>query len=162
MTIPANPAAPAPAPAADPTAPTAPTVPTVPAAAPEAAEPGESAEPKDWQADAEKWKRQSRENETRAKAKATEAVDALGGDFLDDAGQVDDAAITEALAGLLERKPHWAAAAGSRTPRPDPSQGARPGGTVSVDDQIREAQSKNDWKTVLSLQNSKLATTRPQ
>jgi len=96
-------------------------------------------------------------------ADPADAVDALGGDFLDDAGRVDDAAIETALAGLLERKPHWAAAAGARTPRPDPSQGPRPGGTVSVDAQIAEAQAKGDWKTVLSLQNSKLATTsRPK
>lgn len=90
-------------------------------------------------------------------ADAGDAVDALGGDFLAADGQIDDAAIEAALTDLLERKPHWKAETGPRTPRPDPSQGPRPGGTVGVEDQIREATAKGDWKTVLSLQNSKLA-----
>lgn len=52
-----------------------------------------------------------------------------------------------------------AAPAGPRTPAPDPSQGARGGtGAPDLDAQIREAQSKGDWRTVISLQNSKLAT----
>ncbi|MFD5916181.1 hypothetical protein ACFVYP_07025 [Kitasatospora sp. NPDC058201] len=87
-----------------------------------------------------------------------DAVDALGSDFLTDTGAVDAAGIEAALVALLERKPHWKADTGPRTPRPDPSQGPRPGGTVGVEDQIREAQSKGDWRTVLRLQNSKLAT----
>jgi hypothetical protein len=92
-----------------------------------------------------------------------DAVDALrDGDFLGADGEIDGEAIKAALADLAERKPHWRAEQGPRTPRPDPSQGPRPGGTVSVDDQIREAQSKGDWKTVLTLQNSKLATSRPK
>lgn len=91
-------------------------------------------------------------------ADPADAVDTLGADFLTEAGEVDDAAIEQALAALLERKPHWAATEpGPRTPRPDPSQGPRPGGTASVDAQISEAQAKGDWKTVLRLQNSKLA-----
>jgi len=198
-----------PAPSADPAA-TDPPTPTEPVAP----------EPKDWQAEAERWKRQSRENEARAKANAdaakrlaaiedaakteaekltekltaaearaaaatkravsaqikamatgrfvdaADAVDALtasGADFLDGAGQVDDAAIETALTDLLERKQHWRAEQGPRIPRPDPSQGPRPGGTTGVEDQIREAQSKGDWRTVLSLQNSKLApASRPK
>ncbi|MFL6115848.1 MAG: hypothetical protein ACJ786_31540 [Catenulispora sp.] len=167
--------------------------------------------PRDWQAEAEKWKKLSRDNETRAKANADaakrlgeiedaaksdaeklteklaaaearaatatkravsaqikalatgrfadsgDAVDALDGDFLDSDGQIDEAAIEAALTDLLERKPHWKAEPTSRIPRPDSSQGPRPGGTASVDVQIAEAQSKGDWKTVLHLQNSKLA-----
>jgi membrane protein involved in colicin uptake len=170
-------------------------------------------EPKDWQAEAERWKRQSRENETRAKANAEaakrlaqieedqkteaekaadrvaaaearaskaaeravaasikaaatgrfadpdDAVDALARqNFTGADGEIDEDAIAAALDDLLERKKHWALAEpGPRTPRPDPSQGPRPGGTASVDAQIAEAQSKGDWKTVLHLQNSKLA-----
>jgi hypothetical protein len=50
------------------------------------------------------------------------------------------------------------APAGPRTPAPDPSQGARGGQPgPDLDAQIREAQTKNDWRTVISLQNQKLA-----
>jgi len=64
----------------------------------------------------------------------------------------------ELIAELLERKPHLAAAqregriggsadAGARkTPPP-----------VSVDERIAEAQAQGDWRTVISLQNQKLA-----
>ncbi|MEU1421479.1 hypothetical protein [Kitasatospora sp. NPDC005751] len=192
--------------------PTEPPVPT-PVPGPPPSAPPAPPEPKDWEAEAAKWKALSRENETRAKANADaakrlaeleeaqksdaekladrlkaaedrataaarqavaskvealavgrfadpqDAVDALGSDFLTDAGAVDTAAIEAALAALLERKPHWKADTGPRTPRPDPSQGPRPGGTVDVDDQIREAQAKGDWRTALRLQNSKLAAT---
>lgn len=48
-------------------------------------------------------------------------------------------------------------APGPRTPAPDPSQGARGGQPPDLDAQIKEAQSKGDWRTVLSLQNQKLA-----
>lgn len=47
-----------------------------------------------------------------------------------------------------------AAAAG--TPKPDPTQGARGGGSASAEALIAEAQAKGDWKTVLHLQNQKL------
>jgi hypothetical protein len=97
-------------------------------------------------------------------ADAQDAVDALAREnFLGADGEVDEDAIEAALDDLWERKPHWRADQGPRTPRPDPSQGARPGGTVGIEEQIREATSKGDWKTVLSLQNSKLApTSRPK
>lgn len=93
-----------------------------------------------------------------------DAVDALrGGEFLGADGEIDGDSVKAALDALLERKPHWKADQGPRNPRPDPSQGPRPGGTVGVEDQIREAQSKGDWRTVLSLQNSKLApASRPK
>lgn len=196
----------------DPIPPTDPAVP-VPADPANPADPA-GPTPKDWQAEAEKWQKLSRQNETRAKENAAaakrlaeleeadkteaqkladklaaaeerataatkravsaqikamatgrfadsgDAVDALnagGTSFLGADGQIDEAAIEAALTDLMERKPHWKAESGPRTPRPDPSQGPRPGGTVGVEDQIREAQTKGDWKTVLSLQNSKLA-----
>lgn len=47
--------------------------------------------------------------------------------------------------------------AGPRTPAPDPSQGARGGQPPDLDAQIKEAQTKGDWRTVISLQNQKLA-----
>jgi hypothetical protein len=91
-------------------------------------------------------------------ADAQDAVDALARqNFLAADGEIDEDAIEAALVDLLERKPHWRAEPGSRTPRPDPSQGPRPGGTTGIEDRIREAQSKGDWKAVLALQNSKLA-----
>lgn len=43
------------------------------------------------------------------------------------------------------------------TPKPDPSQGGRGGAGIDLDSRIQEAQKKGDWKTVLSLQNQKLA-----
>ncbi|MFJ1653694.1 hypothetical protein ACIOC2_20350 [Streptomyces sp. NPDC088337] len=92
-----------------------------------------------------------------------DAVTALqDGTFLAEDGSVDRKAITTALDELLARKPHWAAAApGPRVPKPDPSQGPRPGGTPGgVDEQIAAAQAKGDWRTVLSLQNSKLGTVK--
>lgn len=93
-----------------------------------------------------------------------DAVDALRAEeFLGADGEIDGEAVKAALDALLVRKPHWKAEQGPRNPRPDPSQGPRPGGTVGVEDQIREAMAKGDWKAVLSLQNSKLApATRPK
>lgn len=73
-------------------------------------------------------------------------------------GVIDTDAIKTALAQLLERKPHWAKATGPRLPKPDPAQGPRPGATPGdIEAQIRDAQAKGDWRTALSLQNSKLA-----
>lgn len=46
------------------------------------------------------------------------------------------------------------------TPRPDPSQGAR-GAGPDIDSRIAEAQAKGDWRTVISLQNEKLADHKP-
>lgn len=91
---------------------------------------------------------------------AQDAVDALAGDadtFLADDGMVDPAAINAALTGLLERKPHWAAgASGPTRPQPDPSQGARPGGTPTLDQQIADAQATGDTKRSLALKTLKL------
>jgi len=184
-----------------------------PANAPEPADPPTPPEPpKDWQAEAEKWKRLSRDNETRAKANADaakrlaeiedaakseseklaekltaaedrvkaatvmavaarveamaagrfadpqDAVDALGGDFLDDSGKIDATAIAVALDALLERKPHWAAAdpAAPRTPAPDPAQGARPGAIPTLAAQIAEAERSGDIKASIALKSRQL------
>lgn len=90
-----------------------------------------------------------------------DAVTALqGGTFVTADGTVDRAAITAALDSLLTQKPHWAPS-GPLTPRPDPSQGPRPGGTAGgVDDQIAAAKASGDWRTVLSLENGKLANVK--
>jgi hypothetical protein len=171
-----------------------------------------ASEPTDWQAEAEKWKKLSRDNETKAKANADaakrlaeiedsqkseteklterlaqaeeratsatrlavaarveaaatgrfadpqDAIDALGGDFLDDTGQIDAAAIEQALTDLLTRKPHWAAAGpvGPRTPAPDPAQGARPGSTPTLAQQIADAESRGDIKASIALKSRQL------
>jgi hypothetical protein len=196
MSEPTEPATPADPAAVDPPNPTEPTTP----------------EPKDWQAEADKWKRMSRENEARAKANADaakrlaeiedaakseseklaekltaaedrvkaatamavaarveamaagrfadpqDAVDALGGDFLDDSGKIDATAIAAALDALLERKPHWAAAdpAAPRTPAPDPAQGARPGAIPTLAAQIAEAERSGDIKASIALKSRQL------
>jgi hypothetical protein len=87
-----------------------------------------------------------------------DAVDALqGAEFLTEDGGIDRDAITAALDSLLERKPHWAATApGPRVPAPDPSQGARPGGTPTLGQRINEAVSGGDTKLALSLKTQQL------
>jgi hypothetical protein len=47
-----------------------------------------------------------------------------------------------------------------KSPEPDPSQGPRGGQPTDLDALIREAQAKGDWRTVISLQNEKLAKTK--
>lgn len=59
----------------------------------------------------------------------------------------------DALLALFPTAP-----AGPRTPAPDMSQGAK-GAPVDLDAQIKDAQSKGDWRTVITLQNQKLANT---
>jgi hypothetical protein len=90
-----------------------------------------------------------------------DAVTALqSGNFVTAEGTVDRAAITAALDNLLKEKPHWAPS-GPLTPRPDPSQGPRPGGTPGgIDQQIADAKAAKDWRKVLSLENSKLANVK--
>lgn len=58
----------------------------------------------------------------------------------------------DALSALIPATPD-----GPRNPAPDPSQGSRGGQPVDTDALIREAQAKGDWRTVLRLQNEKLA-----
>lgn len=45
----------------------------------------------------------------------------------------------------------------SGTPKPDPLQGGRGGSGIDIDSRIKEAQQKGDVRTVISLQNQKLA-----
>jgi len=64
-------------------------------------------------------------------ADAVEALSRDGAAFVGPDGTIDDAAIRDALDGLLDRKPHWAkptatpAPTAPPAPRPDPSQGSR-------------------------------------
>lgn len=75
-----------------------------------------------------------------------------------DHGQVDVEAISEALAELLERKPHLAAATvrGPRTPAPDPTQGSRSAGPPDLDALIAEAEARGDTRAAIALKARKL------
>jgi hypothetical protein len=104
--------------------------------------------------------------EAKAAAKFADPEDAVAllgrrADEFIDGRKVDVDSIVEALDELLEKKPHLAkqAAKGKSRPDPDKSQGAGKGGNSGagdIDAQIAEAQSKRDWKRVISLQNEKL------
>ncbi len=73
--------------------------------------------------------------------------------YLSEDGTVDTAAIAADLAAVLVQRPHLARVDGPRRPAPDPSQGQRQGGPSSVAEQIREAESRGDWATAISLKN---------
>jgi len=90
-----------------------------------------------------------------------DAVDALAaGTFTTEQGGIDTDAIKTALDDLLTRKPHWAAGAGGPSvPKPDPSQGARPGGTPTLAQQIAEAESKGDVRRAIALKSQQLRET---
>ncbi|HEY9411131.1 MAG TPA: hypothetical protein VIP77_16245 [Jiangellaceae bacterium] len=69
----------------------------------------------------------------------------------------DEETLTKQAERLVALKGTTAA---PRTPAPDPSQGTRGGQPPDVDSLIKEAQAKGDWRTVISLQNSKLDKSR--
>jgi hypothetical protein len=73
--------------------------------------------------------------------------------YLSEDGEVDTAAIAADLAAVLAQRPHLARVDGPRRPAPDPSQGQRQGGPSGVAEQIREAESRGDWATAISLKN---------
>ncbi|MER5262257.1 hypothetical protein ABTZ99_09280 [Actinosynnema sp. NPDC002837] len=77
--------------------------------------------------------------------------------YLSEDGTVDTAAIAADLAAVLAQRPHLARVDGPRRPAPDPSQGQRQGGPSGVAEQIREAESRGDWATAISLKNRLLA-----
>lgn len=79
-----------------------------------------------------------------ATGKLSDPSDALT--FLDldqfevgDDGDVDQQEIEEAISDLLDRKPYLAAQSGSKSPRPDPSQGARGAAEASTAQQFADA-----------------------
>lgn len=79
--------------------------------------------------------------------------------YVDDDGDINTEQIAVDLEELLERKPHLrrAAEAPPKVPRPDPSQGPRPGGTTgSLDDQIRDAEAAGEWARARQLKTKKL------
>lgn len=79
-----------------------------------------------------------------ASGKLSDPSDALT--FLDldqfevgDDGDVDQQEIEEAISDLLARKPYLAAQSGPKSPRPDPSQGARGAAEISTAQQFADA-----------------------
>lgn len=79
-----------------------------------------------------------------AAGKLSDPSDALT--FLDldqfevgDDGDVDQQEIEEAISDLLDRKPYLAAQSGPKSPRPDPSQGARGAAETSTAQQFADA-----------------------
>lgn len=79
-----------------------------------------------------------------ASGKLSDPSDALT--FLDldqfevgDDGDVDQQEIEEAISDLLDRKPYLAAQSGPKSPRPDPSQGARGAAEISTAQQFADA-----------------------
>jgi hypothetical protein len=74
------------------------------------------------------------------------------------AARLRGASRDEMLADADDLLTVFATANQPRTPAPDPSQGSR--GTANgldLDAQIKDAQTKGDWRRVISLQNEKLA-----
>lgn len=58
---------------------------------------------------------------------------------VDDDGDVDQQEIEEAISDLLDRKPYLSAQSGPKSPRPDPSQGARGAAETSTAQQFADA-----------------------
>lgn len=68
--------------------------------------------------------------------------------YVGDDGDIDTAQIKTDLADLLKRKPHLAKRSG---PKPDPSQGAKPGATTDLKTQIGEAEKVRDFNRTIAL-----------
>lgn len=75
--------------------------------------------------------------------------------YVGDDGEIDTEKIKTDLADLLTRKPHLAA---RRGPKPDPSQGAKPGGTdpPTLAQQIAAAEKSGNLQLAISLKNQQL------
>lgn len=89
----------------------------------------------------------------RAEVAAEKQLPPGWADRLRGATKEELAADAEAIKAQLA---HTAPPAGPAFPAPDPSQGARGSATPDLEAQIKEAQAKGDWRTVMRLQNSKL------
>ena len=76
---------------------------------------------------------------------------------LDEDGEIDSAAVAAAIADLIERKPQLAAVPGAPPVPPVPGGPRGEIDPLSVDQQIAEAQAKGDARTVIRLNNQKLA-----
>lgn len=73
--------------------------------------------------------------------------------FIGEDGEVNEEAVT-----ALRTKYAALAPEGKRLPAPNPAQGSSGSGAPDADALIAQAQTAGDWKTVVALQNQKLAT----
>lgn len=80
------------------------------------------------------------------------------GSYAGDDGEVDTDKIKADLADLLKRKPHLART-GRKGPKPDPSQGAKPGGTPDLQAQITEAEKAGNHSEAIRLKRKQAALT---
>lgn len=103
----------------------------------------------------------SEANKARWRAEVAHASNLTPDQALELRGETAEelAAHATRLLTLFPTAPTAPAAPG--TPRPDPSQGGQGGSGANLDTQIAEAQGKGDWRTVLKLQNQKLAKANP-
>lgn len=71
--------------------------------------------------------------------------------YVGEDGDVDADKIKADLADLLKRKPHLGKTPERKGPRPDPSQGAKPGGTPDLKAQIADAEKARDFHRAIAL-----------
>lgn len=81
---------------------------------------------------------------------------------LKDVDPTDADAVQNAIRAALEANPDLKTAPARRLPAPNPALGSSASGTPDLETQIRVAQKAGDWKTVVALQNQKLAATTPR
>lgn len=74
-------------------------------------------------------------------------------------GEIDGEKIKTDLAELLKRKPHLAK--GRSGPKPDPSQGAKPGGTPDLQAQIAQAEKDRDFPKAIALKRQLANSLKP-
>ncbi len=79
--------------------------------------------------------------------------------YVDDKGEIDADSIKADLAAVLTSKAHLAKPAGAARPKPDPAQGARPGGTPGLDQQIAEATKAGNYPLAVALKQQRMAST---
>jgi hypothetical protein len=79
--------------------------------------------------------------------------------YAGDDGEIDTDKIKVDLTDLLKRKPHLAKQAGRKGPKPDPSQGAKPGGAPDLAVQIAEAEKAGNHGLAIRLKRQQSALT---
>lgn len=80
--------------------------------------------------------------------------------YVGEDGEIDSEQIKKDLADLLKRKPHLAKEPDRKGPKPDPSQGAKPGGTPDLAARIREAEKAGQHRQAIALKRQQAALTQ--
>ncbi|MEV6159410.1 hypothetical protein AB0L53_54670 [Nonomuraea sp. NPDC052129] len=80
--------------------------------------------------------------------------------YVGEDGEIDNQQIKTDLADLLKRKPHLAKEPDRKGPKPDPSQGAKPGGTPDLAARIREAEKAGNHRQAIALKRQQAALTQ--